>query len=189
MSRSIYLALIVLFLPMFLFSQPLKKTNTPVVKYNATAQEKYLPEIPKGLFLGMTYEQLKKIVTVEKMEYEGDYFDSVAKLTEYYPAGTSYDEVKSATFYFAISDTTIDALSIPGKNRLFEIVLEFEKQDAGVFVQRYKKDKAAKGSLTENGWKWTFKTSDGVDWIVRYDGGFFVTITGNIKGTPWQKNL
>lgn len=176
MIKKATLSCISLLVSVMLFAQ--------AVKYNAAAQKKYLPETLDGIFLGMTCDQLKQIVPADKLTFEASLLDSIVKLTEY--TDRSIEGLIAATYYFVGSDTTEDAATVPAKNRLFKIVLEFDQQDARSFVQRFKNNKAIKGGLSNDGWKWTFKSADAVDWIVTYDDGFFVSITGNIKGTPWK---
>lgn len=183
-----FFVLMMLSVPLLVLAQPDRQPKKKQVDSHK-AQQAFFPENLRDVFLGMTYDQLKKLFSTDELVVEYSRYDSVVQVTKVFSVGSSMDELRQATFYFPDKGMVADVNSIPDESRLFHIVLEFEQEDARQFVYRFKTGKSTKGGLTQDGWKWTFKTSDGVSWVVTYDNGFFVTLTGDIKETPWKKIL
>ncbi|HYC40554.1 MAG TPA: hypothetical protein VEB63_08700 [Chitinophagaceae bacterium] len=145
---------------------------------NATVVD-YLPsEALAGVSIGMHWDSLRSLFGFSESDLEFDPYDSVTKVTRFFPPGSDPDELASAAFYFPAA---IEEL--PPNARLFQVVLEFAGESANQFAWKYRDDPKMKSKLTEDGWQWRTKPSRpaGLEVLISLRGSF-ITVTGTMRG-------
>jgi len=162
------------------------KREPLVKKYSYAAQKKYYPELINNVFLGMTWNEFRKAVKTEDLEFERNFAGTSVTFKAHFPVGNNFDNISSVTYNFPGSDSTYDAGTMDSNARLYEMAVEFERvEDLNIFLVGWRQ---IKGPKILSYYDWIVKTNDGMECRVAA-GGFSMTYVGKIPGTPWKEDI